>query len=511
MAPLAAGAWLLRRRQDRESAPSERRAWRWTLCDLFLAFLIVGLVALALRSVWHGDLYLVPGHFALTCGLLVALTLLAALGALTESPKTRCVALMLALILAASGIYGPNADGGMGLAYSFPIPPDPYCIPHRWALLITGQTAATAIVAVFSYLLGTATRCQRIAGRWVRGGLLLTVLAAVAAPLAVVWPLVLPPEDIVAPLARSETYDKVQAVGSKVPALRTPGFNPAPLIKETAAALAEPGNVWFDANDVRDRNLSLRFDPSLHYEHMLMGMLDFAAAQAESRGRSSECLELAILQWRLGRVLRRGGTFFDWYIGNRADQCGCGTITAAVDSLSDQECHQAMAELRESLADRPDVETVLAYDRYWFRAFHGWRNQLGVAARRLLGESSISPYWLVSVKDAEDLERRSLLRLRLLETRLAMELYRRAAGYWPGELQDLVPQYLPNLPGDPFARRPLVYRRQADGFRLYSVGPDALDDGGRFSNDPKRENLEGFDIDWEFDRRFLADSWPRRP
>ena len=33
-------------------------------------------------------------------------------------------------------------------------------------------------------------------------------------------------------------------------------------------------------------------------------------------------------------------------------------------------------------------------------------------------------------------------------------------------------------PCDPFSDRPLVYRRQADGYLLYSVGANGTDDGG---------------------------------
>ncbi len=46
-------------------------------------------------------------------------------------------------------------------------------------------------------------------------------------------------------------------------------------------------------------------------------------------------------------------------------------------------------------------------------------------------------------------------------------------------LDDLVPDYLPEVPDDPFGGGPLVYRRTATGYLLYSVGRDQRDDGGR--------------------------------
>jgi hypothetical protein len=40
---------------------------------------------------------------------------------------------------------------------------------------------------------------------------------------------------------------------------------------------------------------------------------------------------------------------------------------------------------------------------------------------------------------------------------------------------------LKKLPMDPFSDKPLVYKRTADGFMLYSLGADFDDDGGLHS------------------------------
>jgi hypothetical protein len=61
---------------------------------------------------------------------------------------------------------------------------------------------------------------------------------------------------------------------------------------------------------------------------------------------------------------------------------------------------------------------------------------------------------------------------------LALERYRLDKGRWPKELTELVPDYLPAVPKDPFDGRPLRYRPLADGVIVYSVGPDGRDDGG---------------------------------
>ncbi len=68
---------------------------------------------------------------------------------------------------------------------------------------------------------------------------------------------------------------------------------------------------------------------------------------------------------------------------------------------------------------------------------------------------------------------------RLLLTQLALHAWQQANEGYPPSLEQLVPEILSTLPRDPFtADRPLCYRREGDGYRLYSAGPDGDDDGG---------------------------------
>ena len=41
-----------------------------------------------------------------------------------------------------------------------------------------------------------------------------------------------------------------------------------------------------------------------------------------------------------------------------------------------------------------------------------------------------------------------------------------------------MPTFLPFVPVDPLGGAPFVYRRTDTGYRLYSVGPDGIDQGG---------------------------------
>jgi hypothetical protein len=71
---------------------------------------------------------------------------------------------------------------------------------------------------------------------------------------------------------------------------------------------------------------------------------------------------------------------------------------------------------------------------------------------------------------------------------------------YPGRLEELVPEFLPEVPIDFMDGKPIRYRRRPDGsFVLYSVGWDGLDGGGDPSIPPGSKLLlrwEWPDVDW---------------
>jgi hypothetical protein len=62
---------------------------------------------------------------------------------------------------------------------------------------------------------------------------------------------------------------------------------------------------------------------------------------------------------------------------------------------------------------------------------------------------------------------------------IAAERYRLAQGKFPDQLEQLVPDYLPSVPHDPFDGQPLRIYSREDKFAVYSVGMDGKDDGGK--------------------------------
>lgn len=87
------------------------------------------------------------------------------------------------------------------------------------------------------------------------------------------------------------------------------------------------------------------------------------------------------------------------------------------------------------------------------------------------------------VEALDELETRTAMRFELDKLAFALAAYRADLGSYPAKLADLVPKYVAEVPEDWFNEADLQYRREGDGFLLYSVGINGKDDGARSYND----------------------------
>lgn len=85
-----------------------------------------------------------------------------------------------------------------------------------------------------------------------------------------------------------------------------------------------------------------------------------------------------------------------------------------------------------------------------------------------------------------DNEDRALMRFELDKLAFALAAHRADRGSFPARLADLVPEYVAHVPKDLFSDADLHYRRERDGFVLYSVGVNRRDDGAKSYEDRTR-------------------------
>jgi hypothetical protein len=80
--------------------------------------------------------------------------------------------------------------------------------------------------------------------------------------------------------------------------------------------------------------------------------------------------------------------------------------------------------------------------------------------------------------------------LRNLHLAFALAAYHADNRRYPETLAELAPNYIDKIPDDLFSGHPLIYRLEGDGYLLYSVGVNGIDDGGQgYDDDPKGDDL----------------------
>lgn len=117
-----------------------------------------------------------------------------------------------------------------------------------------------------------------------------------------------------------------------------------------------------------------------------------------------------------------------------------------------------------------------------------------VAPAALPGIAVITRLLLPAVSKIGEAVRRKHAILRCTIVGLASERYRREKKTWPDKIEQLCPQFLAAVPLDPYDGKPLRYRRVRDGVVIYSVGQDAVDNGGNLD----REHLVSPGVDLGF-------------
>ena len=73
-----------------------------------------------------------------------------------------------------------------------------------------------------------------------------------------------------------------------------------------------------------------------------------------------------------------------------------------------------------------------------------------------------------------------------LKIALVLKIYKTEKGEYPDSLLPLVPEYFSELPQDPFTGKDYIYRKEGDGFIVYSVGENEKDDGGVYDEKWRR-------------------------
>ncbi len=95
-------------------------------------------------------------------------------------------------------------------------------------------------------------------------------------------------------------------------------------------------------------------------------------------------------------------------------------------------------------------------------------------------------YLTPSVRKVQTASDRSEQSHRNQQLAFAIAAYQRDQKSYPRSLADLTPKYLAKIPGDLFSGKEMFYRPNGNGFLIYSVGVNGIDDEGRWYDDEPR-------------------------
>lgn len=131
------------------------------------------------------------------------------------------------------------------------------------------------------------------------------------------------------------------------------------------------------------------------------------------------------------------------------------------------------------------ADAAIASAQKPYKPFH-------VRGRDAYSDSVADIYYKVMTRDVKTRTKASML-----ETALALRAYKLEKGNYPASLDELVPAYLPLVPQDVFANKPLQYKRDGASYKLWSIGPDMKDDGGKPVHDASKSLRQQTFVDFD--------------
>ncbi|MCX7424248.1 MAG: hypothetical protein NTW96_01205 [Planctomycetia bacterium] len=223
----------------------------------------------------------------------------------------------------------------------------------------------------------------------------------------------------------------------------------------------------------------LKYDPTDLDLEALQGVRQTAralvadAGVASMNGDDEAASDRYLDTLRLGDAYARGGLVLHWLVGSAVQSIGLFGVHERIDSMTASLRRDWIGRLPALEAQFESMDACSERDDIWSNHAYGWQGRLIHVLTDDPGESEM---WAQC-----EIRRQALHRLLIVE--LALANYRDEHGTHPRALADLVPEHLERLPDDPFSGKPLVYRLTDEGFRLYSVGPNGVDDGGKSFED----------------------------
>lgn len=222
------------------------------------------------------------------------------------------------------------------------------------------------------------------------------------------------------------------------------------------------------------------------------------AGVALSEGRIDDAIRDFDNNLKLANACHTGGIAIHYLVALAIDGYAHGDVWNARETFDQGQCKELIASLQHALDSADSTERMLQRERAWTANATGFYSQLSLILADLQG----GPY--IDRLVVKRFEPRRRAALELLKLELAIREFVVEHDRLPAALEDLVPKWIDKIPVDPFdpTGGALRYHVRDDGYMLYSVGENNVDDGGVVMEDDESWNAvdEGdYRLDAAFD------------
>lgn len=489
--------------------PATSAKFRFGVRDLFCLMLLVALIIVGVQTIHHRYTWQEWGAFAML-GALVATIVCLAYGCVVSRWRLIFGPLMaLAVALTARlspAIWGPFFDEkficcfGQNTSY--------WTGMRKLWVLQTVYSELALLIIVSTALVGLSqagiseARVRRLASRTLSALTLFGGLSLAWLYWQMFWLTPIPP-----PFSDGPThFDEIAAItrhadprwywGSPVPpvagntvrTLSIAGDVPA-LLQRLSVLLCDENFVPFRVDDKLFRKEDVD-EFRRGYDHFcsFAQVIDNEAIKASAGGDNSRAAELALLNVRLGTMLRRGASDGHAEMGKYCESYGYQRITLIRDNLAPETMRTVLAAVGRAATEPEDRMVLRARGQAFGERAVGWTERLQAIFDRLKGlDRGWDPNTEVNTLNI------------LLQTDLGIRLCQYDRGRLPASLESLVPEYLAAVPIDPLAKsgKSLRYRAENGNFVLYSVKDWGPDNGGHFGNRVQALHDSRYDVDLE--------------
>ncbi len=196
-----------------------------------------------------------------------------------------------------------------------------------------------------------------------------------------------------------------------------------------------------------------------------------AARHAKSSGVMDEAVQCGLDTIELAQAAAPGGLAIDRMLAGGVHYTAMYSLREQVEQLSRDDCLRLQKKLQASPLQFDEISELIRRDIAFTRHTHGrLQTMMMMGAIRAQSQQTIDAMLRADKQHA--------VLNTILQAHLALRAFQLDNNRLPEKLDELLPEYLDKMPQDSFADEPLIYRPQSDGYLLYSVGPDGVDDNG---------------------------------